>query len=187
MRVIAGQWRGRRLRAPDGQDVRPTTDRVKEAIFNILGEAVCDALVLDLCCGSGGLGIEALSRGAAAAVFVDRDRRSLAAARANLVTCGADPVTWQLVQADAVRWFTNTPEASGARPWLLLADPPYGCGVATDLAAALVGHLSAGGFRVAAIEHGADEVPGGAGLTTDRRHYGTSHVTILRPCEEERP
>ena len=187
MRVIAGQWRGRRLRAPAGQEVRPTTDRVKEAVFNILGEAVCDALVLDLCCGSGGLGIEALSRGAAAAVFVDRDRRSLSAARANLVTCGADPATWRMVQADAARWLTGHVGVPGAGPWVLLADPPYGCGVATDLATALSGHLAEDGFRVAVFEHGADETPGADGLTADRRQYGTSHVTILRPCEEELP
>ena len=64
MRVITGSWRGRKLKSPSGQDIRPTTDRVKEAMFSMLGPAVADSLVIDLCCGAGGLGIEALSRGA---------------------------------------------------------------------------------------------------------------------------
>jgi len=78
MRVIAGMWKGRRLKSPSGDEVRPTTDRVKEALFNILGPDVRDCLFLDLCCGAGGLGIEALSRGAAGAVFIDLSRKSLA-------------------------------------------------------------------------------------------------------------
>ncbi len=90
MRVIAGSWKGRRLKSPASDAVRPTTDRVKEALFNILGPDVTGCLFVDLCCGAGGLGIEALSRGAAGAIFVDQAPRSLNSARANLEICGAD-------------------------------------------------------------------------------------------------
>ncbi|MFN2371665.1 MAG: RsmD family RNA methyltransferase [Candidatus Krumholzibacteriia bacterium] len=104
MRVIGGRWRGRRLAAPRGQAVRPTTDRVKEAVFNILGDRVAAATVLDLCSGAGGLGLEALSRGAARAVFVDSDRVALAAVRANAEACGAQAGEFTLVHAEAVAW-----------------------------------------------------------------------------------
>ncbi|MFO7609829.1 MAG: RsmD family RNA methyltransferase, partial [Candidatus Krumholzibacteriia bacterium] len=132
MRVIGGRWRGRRLAAPRGQAVRPTTDRVKEAVFNILGDRVAAATVLDLCSGAGGLGLEALSRGAARAVFVDSDRAALAAVRANAEACGAQAGEFALVHADAVAWLSAWRPAGG--PWLLLADPPY----ATAVAGALV-------------------------------------------------
>ncbi len=182
MRVIGGQWRGRRLNAPRGDAVRPTTDRVKEAVFSILGDRVEGAVVLDLCCGAGGLGIEALSRGAARAVFVDADRGALAAARANLWACGADAATWQLVQAQVPAWLAawRPPDA----PWLLLADPPY----ATDVAAALVPAVEALArhprFRCAVLETGvrSPALPGGL-CTRDERRYGETVITILEPAE----
>src|SRR5918998_3417279 len=99
MRVIAGRWGGRRLQAPPGDATRPTSDRVREALFSILGARVDDARVLDLFAGSGALGIEALSRGAASATFVDHDPDALAAVRANLDGTGlADRAT--VVRAD---------------------------------------------------------------------------------------
>ena len=94
MRVIAGQWKGRRLLSPVGSEVRPTTDRVKEALFNILGPRVSGAEVLDVCCGGGGLGIEALSRGARRAVFVDIAPQCLDLVRRNLKHCGAADAAW---------------------------------------------------------------------------------------------
>ena len=89
MRVISGSWKGRRLQAPAGDSVRPTTDRVKEAMFSILGSDIRDCQFLDLCCGTGGLGIEALSRGASSVIFVDSSRPTLAMVRENLDLCGA--------------------------------------------------------------------------------------------------
>ena len=89
MRVVAGLYRGRRLQAPPGRSTRPTSDRVREALFSILGPAVEGARVLDLFAGSGALGIEALSRGAAEAVFVESDPRAAAAIRGNLKTLDA--------------------------------------------------------------------------------------------------
>src|SRR3954454_2222592 len=122
VRVVSGSARGRRLATPEGTDTRPTTDRVKEATFNALGslDAVAGAEVLDLFAGSGALGIEALSRGAAAATFVDQAPVARRALAANLDRVGlADRAT--VVGADAT---TFAPRASSA-PDLVLADPPY--------------------------------------------------------------
>jgi 16S rRNA (guanine966-N2)-methyltransferase len=122
MRVISGTARGRKLVAPEGSTTRPTPDRVREATFNALGSlhAVAGARVLDLFAGSGALGIEALSRGAAHVTFVDRDRAAIRAVNANLATCGlGDAAT--VVTAEAVRYLAGTSER-----WdLALLDPPY--------------------------------------------------------------
>jgi 16S rRNA (guanine966-N2)-methyltransferase len=121
MRVVAGSARGRRLAVPPGDAVRPTADRVREATFNALGSlgAVEGATVLDLFAGSGAMGIEALSRGAAAATFVDRDPKALAVVRANLDATGlAGPAT--VVRADAFRWLPGA-----GRFDLAVLDPPY--------------------------------------------------------------
>ena len=120
MRVVAGEAKGRKLQAPAGRDIRPTSDRVREAVFSSLESigAVRDAAVLDLFCGSGALGIEALSRGAASATFVDDDTEAVAAVRANLASTGLEG--GEVVRADAVRWLEG-----GAAFDLALVDPPY--------------------------------------------------------------
>jgi 16S rRNA (guanine966-N2)-methyltransferase len=125
MRVVAGSARGRRLVAPAGTATRPTSDRVRQATFNALGSlgAVDDATVLDLFAGSGALGIEALSRGAASATFVDRDRAAIAAIRTNLTTCGLEDRA-EVVQAPAERVLADA-AATGRRWDLALLDPPY--------------------------------------------------------------
>ena len=121
MRVIAGRAGGRRLTVPPGRGTRPTGDRVREALFSSFGEAVHGARVLDLFAGSGALGIEACSRGAAAATFVERDRRALAALRANLERTGlAGKAT---VVAGDVAAFCRQPR--GGPYDLVLCDPPY--------------------------------------------------------------
>ena len=120
MRVVAGEAKGRKLQAPASRDTRPTSDRVREAIFSSLEsmDAVRGASVLDLFCGSGALGIEALSRGATSATFVDDDSAAIAAVRANLASTGLDG--GEVVRADAVRWLDG-----GAPVDLALIDPPY--------------------------------------------------------------
>jgi 16S rRNA (guanine966-N2)-methyltransferase len=120
VRVVAGEAKGRTLQAPAGRDIRPTSDRVREAIFSSLESmgAVRDATVLDLFCGSGALGVEALSRGARSATFVDSDPAAIAAVRANLASTGLDH--GEVVRADAVRWLS-----SGGEFDLALVDPPY--------------------------------------------------------------
>ena len=122
MRVVAGSARGRRLVAPDGRDTRPTSDRVREAIFNALGslDAVVDATVLDLFAGSGALGIEALSRGAARCTFVDSSRAAVDVVRANLDATALTPHA-DVVTADAFVHVRRHPSAVD----LALVDPPY--------------------------------------------------------------
>ena len=121
MRVIAGRFGGRRLQAPPGAATRPTSDRVREALFSILGRRVEDAAVLDLFAGSGALGLEALSRGAARVTFVDSAPAALRALRANLAALGADA---EVVRADALKWLRA---ASGRERQysLVFLDPPY--------------------------------------------------------------
>lgn len=117
MRVISGSAKGRKLKTPRGMDVRPTTDSVKEAVFNIIREDVIGCRVLDLFAGSGQLGIEALSRGAKEAVFVDVSATSLKLVKDNLMLCGFNGKT---VREDALDYLQH------AEPFdLIFIDPPY--------------------------------------------------------------
>lgn len=128
MRIVAGRWGGRHLRAPAGRSTRPTSDRVREALFSILGPLE-GAAVLDLFAGSGALGLEALSRGAAGAEFVDRDPRAVAAVRENLEALGAQA---SVHRRDALAYLR-----AGPGPFdLAFLDPPY------DSAVRLGGPLS---------------------------------------------
>ncbi len=130
MRVVAGELRGRRLQAPRGPATRPTADKVREALFSILGD-VAGLRVLDLFAGSGALGIEALSRGAAGAVFVDSAAGAVAAIRRNLSDLD---VEGEVHRRDALRYLSS---AAGERAFdLVLIDPPY------DSAAGLAGPLA---------------------------------------------
>jgi 16S rRNA (guanine966-N2)-methyltransferase len=117
MRVVAGAYKGRTLHAPRGRRTRPTADRVREALFSILGD-VNGLRVLDLFAGSGALGIEALSRGASEAVFVDRDPRAIAAVRRNLDAVGAEAA---VVQGQATTFIGQRQRAYD----LVFVDPPY--------------------------------------------------------------
>ncbi len=119
MRVVAGELRGRRLAAPPGDATRPTADRVREALFSILGD-VSGARVLDLYAGSGALGIEALSRGAAAATFVDSSQAAVAAIRRNLDELGLKA---DVRRRDALAFLAAA--AAGGPYDLVFADPPY--------------------------------------------------------------
>ena len=121
MRVVAGRFGGRRLSAPAGRGTRPTSDRVREALFSMLG-SVEGLRVLDLFAGSGALGIEALSRGAAAAVFVDRDPRAVAAIHRNLEALGLEGT---VRRADAVAFLTSAGAHRAAPFDLVFVDPPY--------------------------------------------------------------
>ena len=121
MRVIAGRWGGRRLQAPAGRSTRPTSDRVREALFSVLGADVAGARVLVLFAGSGALGLEALSRGAAGATFVESAPVALRALRANLAALGAEA---EVVRADARRFLRAA--STDARQYdLIFLDPPY--------------------------------------------------------------
>ncbi len=184
MRVIAGNWKGRRLKSPSGDEVRPTTDRVKEAMFNILGPEVRDCLFLDLCCGAGGLGIEALSRGATEALVIDLSRTSLALARENLDSCGAEPGAARLVCDDAVAWLARWKPAADSKRWVLVADPPYRSGAAGAIMKELERLAEAPGFLAGIIEHGSHTpdlpVPTEGRLAWQTRRYGESYLAVAR-------
>jgi len=123
MRVIAGELGGRRLQAPRGRATRPTSDRVREALFAMLGEFDGER-VLDLFAGSGALGIEALSRGAAQSVFVERDRAALRALDANLEALGLAPPRAQLLRSDALAALEGARRRKETYD-LIFIDPPY--------------------------------------------------------------
>ena len=122
MRVIGGAFKGRRLRSPRWEGLRPTSDRLRETLFNVLGDGVRNTRVLDGCAGTGALGIEAMSRGARQVVFVERDRRATALIKENLVTCGVND--WAAIVRGALPGVLGHSSASG-RFDLVLLDPPY--------------------------------------------------------------
>lgn len=172
MRVIAGRFRGRRLKAPRGRGVRPTSDRVREAVFGILGEAVEEARVLDLYAGTGALALEALSRGARSATCVERDPAALALLEANVTALElADQV--RIVRDDAMRFARNASEQ-----WeLVFCDPPY----ADDLAAVARHGVGGSLWTVACVlEHAArtEPAPAPPGARADTRRYGDTAVTL---------
>jgi 16S rRNA (guanine966-N2)-methyltransferase len=136
VRVVAGEFKGRRLRMPRGAPTRPTSDRVREALFSMLAD-VAGARVLDLYAGSGALGIEALSRGAASAVFVERDARAAATIRANLEAVGAEA---EISREDALAFVRRDRRSYD----LVFCDPPYDSGprIAGTLAERLPALLS---------------------------------------------
>lgn len=126
MRVIAGSARGRRLACLRGERIRPTQDRVREAVFGSLTPWLLDSVVLDLFAGTGAWGIEALSRGAAAVAFLDRERDACDLIEKNLAACGW-PLTAgvRVLRREALAWLAS-PAAVGEGPWtLIFADPPY--------------------------------------------------------------
>lgn len=182
MRVIAGSAGGLRLQVPP-TDVRPTMDRVKAAIFSSLAERVPGAHVLDLFAGTGGLGIEALSRGAAAATFIESDRRAADAIRVNLASTG---LSGRIHQIDAIRFLNS----AAPEQWdIIFADAPYGrdakgrevdYGSELIAAAALPPLLAAGGIFVL------EKLPSAALLfeplweCVRLRRYGATEVAFLR-------
>ncbi|MGQ0649050.1 MAG: RsmD family RNA methyltransferase [Gemmatimonadaceae bacterium] len=170
MRIIAGEWRGRTIKAPRDQRVRPTGDRAREAWMSILQHQIPDARVADLCAGSGALGLEALSRGAAFCDFVELSESAIRAIRENATALGALP-RMTIHKADAIRYVQRT----GLEPWdLAFADPPYNLGIAARLAKLWHTRPFA---RVFSVEHDAHEELPGAGET---RVYGGTGVTIYR-------
>lgn len=175
MRVVAGRFGGRTLKGPSHQGLRPTSDRVREAVFNILGNRVSGARVLDLFAGTGGLGIEAASRGAASVVFVEADRRALTLLRTNLTQLGLESAT--VIAGDV---FTVLPRLAenDERFSLILADPPYQTGAAQRVLAFLAGKPILTEHGLLVLESRAsEEISLPAGLRRiDRRTYGDTAV-----------
>jgi 16S rRNA (guanine(966)-N(2))-methyltransferase RsmD len=173
MRVVAGEFKGQRLMAPKGWKVRPTSERVREAVFSTLGGRVEGAVVLDLYCGTGALAIEALSRGAARATLVDRDTRP---ALGNVEHLGLGERA-DLIRADAGDWLAR--HASGDLYDLIFVDAPYRLAdlVALQLDTHLPGVLAADGRAV--VESGARRPLSITSLERLRqRRYGAADVSI---------
>ncbi len=186
MRIIAGDLRGRAIRAPEGAATRPTSDRARQAVFNILehatwSEGIEGLRVIDVFAGSGAMGLEALSRGAAACLFVENAAAALSAIRANLDAFGLEG-RGQILRQDATKL---SPLAAVEAPCdLAFLDPPY----KKELGAPALQALRAGGWlapaSVAVIEVGADEpdmAPPGFEVL-DNRRYGAAKVLFLRPA-----
>ena len=167
VRVVAGEFKGRKLVAPDSHGTRPTTDRVREAIFNALTslDVLVDATVADLYAGSGALGLEALSRGAGHCTFIEKDRAALSAIHANIATLGVVGRT-RVMSGDALVM------ARGLIVDVAFADPPYGF----DHWATLLDHLTA---RFIVAESGSPvDAPYGWAQARAKR-YGRTWVTFL--------
>ncbi len=186
MRVVAGEAKGRRLESPPGDVTRPTIDRVREALFNALGSlgAVEDAVVLDLFAGSGALGIEALSRGAARAVFVERSAAARRVLDANLVATGLDDRA-EVIPGSAEQFLVRSAlDDSSPRFDLVLLDPPYDTGAAewTEL---LGGVAVVAPQGVAAIE--SDRAVGlpGPWHVLREKWYGSTLLVIASPTPPE--
>lgn len=175
MRIIGGRLRRRALLAPKGRDVRPTTDRVREALFNLLGarRTPAGARVLDLFAGTGALGLEAISRGAEAVVFVEADPQALRTARANAAALGVE-AQCSFVRADAFAYLRGAP---GPRYDLVFADPPYELARLPELPALVRPHLAPDGLLV--LEHDARHDFGGTPGLVLNRAYGRTVVSIF--------
>ena len=180
MRIVSGAWRGRRLVAPPGQGTRPTADRVRQALFDMLlhadwgGRDVIEgAHVLDVFAGTGALGLEALSRGAASACFIEDDPAALKALWANVAACGARDRA-EIVAADALR------VGGGTAASVVFLDPPYGQDWVARALARLrsAGRILPGGLVVAEI--GRDEAWRPAETLLADRQHGAARVLVFR-------
>lgn len=171
MRIIAGRWKGRRLGTVKGRNVRPTTDRVREAWMSALGGSLGGLMVVDLFAGSGALGLEALSRGADHVVFVELARGALRVLEANIALLGAD-AECTVVNRDVFRYLRGLDPLAFD---VALADPPY----ATEYARRLIESFLERPFaRELWVEHAwRDELPTPEGAST--RRYGDTALTTL--------
>ncbi|MES1152146.1 MAG: 16S rRNA (guanine(966)-N(2))-methyltransferase RsmD [Dongia sp.] len=182
MRIDAGSHRGVKLAAPEGDDTRPTSDRARQAVFNILAhtyDAIRDAKVLDVFAGSGALGLEALSRGAERASFIESDRNAADCIKKNIAAC-REQARAQLFIADASR----PPRAGGnwAPCSLVFLDPPYGKGLIPPTLVALRGNgwIAAEALIVAEVDRKETLKPPGDFSLLDDRQYGKARILLLR-------
>jgi 16S rRNA (guanine966-N2)-methyltransferase len=172
MRIIAGEWGGRTIEAPKGRTVRPTSDRAREAWMSIVHPLLPGARVLDLCAGTGALGLEALSRGALFADFVEQSPRALQALGRNVEALGAAG-RCTVHRAEAMAWLARA--ARDGLHWdVAFADPPFRIGLAEEIASQWI---AAPFSAVLGVEHEATvRLPDGG----DMRRYGDTAITIYR-------
>jgi 16S rRNA (guanine966-N2)-methyltransferase len=181
MRIISGEYGGRTIRALKGMDVRPTTDKVRGAIFNMIGGGIIDARVLDLFSGSGAMGIEALSRGAREVVFVDCDTRCVNIITENLRSIGlsANDERTDVVKSDAVK---SLGKFENKIFDIVVADPPYGKDLARSLLSDLEGFSIIRNSSIVFIEHSRrdtiEEPP--AWVKVQEKKYGDTIVSVYK-------
>ncbi|MGA7992403.1 MAG: 16S rRNA (guanine(966)-N(2))-methyltransferase RsmD [Thermoanaerobaculia bacterium] len=176
VRITGGSWRGRRLEVPRG--IRPTTELVRKAAFDLLGDAVRGARVLDACAGSGAYGLEALSRGAAHATFVEADRKVAEVLTANVERVGAGAAS-RIEEMSVARFSSNGQEGARAVFDVVFHDPPFEEDSDEDLQL-LLRHVRAGGWLL--HERGDDRMVSPGGLApADVRRYGLTRLVIFRP------
>lgn len=185
MRIVGGKYRGWKLIAPEGEAVRPTSDRARQALFNVLSHGrfaaggislLVEASVADLFCGTGALGLEAISRGAGRAILVDSDEGALKSARANVQALG-ERERVMIRQADAA--------SPGLPPWpctLVFLDPPYRSGLAAPAVIALArqGWLAPAAIVVVELDGREDLAPPAGFTLVDERRYGRAKLVFLR-------
>lgn len=178
MRIVAGEWRGRKLVAPEGRQTRPTADRTRETLFSMLASRIGSfegLRVADLYAGSGALGLEALSRGAAHATFVESDRTALKAIDANVMALGAAArISMRAMSAAAL---------PAADPFdLVFADPPYRPGSGSEVAeaVAMAGWLAAGGWMAIETHKGYAVAPPKGWELVAERDVGRARLTLLK-------
>lgn len=181
MRIIGGSARGRRLLAPKSDAIRPTADRVREALFNVLGQTLEDVDVLDLYAGSGALALEALSRGARHAVLVDSDREAIRVCEANAASLGFSQRA-RIIRAQVARTLELL-EEEGAIFDLVFADPPYAARAAEDTLRQLQAARVCRPGTIACIEHDKrEQTPKAIGsmFQIDQRRFGDTVISIYR-------
>lgn len=181
MRIIGGNLRGRKLASLRGMAIRPTADRVREALFNILGRKSLQASVLDVFAGSGALGIEALSRGAREAVFVDKSSAALRVVDQNLKLCRLETCS-QVLRWDAVKNL-NCLLGYQERFSLIFLDPPYNKGLITPVLKHLMDQQLTAPEVTIIVEHDPAEIvtcPSDQWTTTDQRRYGQTQLSFIQ-------
>lgn len=185
MRVIAGSKKGLDLRCGHGPFFRPTQQLVKGSIFDTIGFDIEGASILDLFAGSGAIGIEALSRGAARAVFIEQDHRSLKALRTNLERCGFGPAAAEVRIGDALRYVERA-AANSVFFDVIFADPPYAAKTAAQRVVDVVGAAETALCRVLVIEHASPVFAkeGGALELAKARRFGQTTVSYFRYRKE---
>ncbi|HUE87700.1 MAG TPA: 16S rRNA (guanine(966)-N(2))-methyltransferase RsmD [Vicinamibacterales bacterium] len=176
MRIIAGEFKGRRLRTPTWNGLRPTSDKLRETLFNILAPRIAGATVLDVFAGTGAVGLESLSRGATRAVFIEQDRRAADLIRANVALCGVEN-RCAIIRDGAERALQR--DRHDEMFDVIVLDPPYEFEPLGEVLEAAVGHLAPGGVLI--LEHAsrrpAPDISGGRRTRTVRS--GDSHLTMI--------
>jgi 16S rRNA (guanine(966)-N(2))-methyltransferase RsmD len=188
MRIISGKAKGKKLYSPKGKGIRPTADRVKESVFNVLGERWQGIRVLDLFSGTGSLGLEAISRGAEQVVFVEKSKNALNVLRKNISLCGFD--SHAVVMAMSVSRSLSLIGRKGESFQVIFADPPYRRGWVEKTVEEILGHgiLSEDGMVV--IEHAPSESPGtgnGRVVILKQKKYGDTAISFLGFSDAQLP